>query len=126
VNGCKGDGKSWQDWADQLAEDSPYLGTFSVEEAPDPMDAQQVLGYLRGQAFLKLAGLDEAPPPLKLTTAGTGTKQPHSAVNYHAPSDEPGKRCITCFMFDGGHCTLVEDPIYSDGICERWIPVPVA
>jgi hypothetical protein len=133
VSTCKGVAKPWLDWAAELAEDSPYLGTFTVMDVPDPLDAQGALDWLRRQAFEALAGAPAAPapPPLQLSTMGTGTKQPHSAVHYHEPSDEPGKSCNggvpqtkPCYMWEGGHCAMVADPVSPDGICERWIPVP--
>lgn len=133
VNGCKGDAKSWQDWAGELAEDSPYLGSFSIEDVPDPMDAQAALGYLRRQVFARLAGADTSvtQPPLQLTTQGTGTKEPHNdpSVMYEDDGGKPGDNCGECYMSEivSGvmHCSMVQDPITAHGRCRRYVPKPV-
>lgn len=51
---------------------------------------------------------------------GIGDKVSHEAVGYK--DGTPDRDCGNCYMYDAGHCTLVEDPIREDGVCERWVP----
>ena len=47
------------------------------------------------------------------------------SVNYRE-AESPTERCDTCDMFNAPHgCDLVKGWISPDGVCDRWIPIPV-
>lgn len=60
-------------------------------------------------------------PVKKLRTGKLSQKE----VDYR-PAKDPDRRCGTCSMFrisgddEHGWCTLVQDPIDPDGVCNRW------
>lgn len=79
-------------------------------------------GQYGGYATARFAA-EPAPLPPPDPASQSGGKLSHEAVNYHSATD-PDECCHKCYMFDQGHCTLVEDPIHPEGVCNRWVPIP--
>lgn len=66
----------------------------------------------------------------KADTPAPGTpdaeKLPHDdpGVQYR-PAPGATEQCQTCAMYSAGVCSIVQQPIYPDGVCDRHKPIPV-